>query len=257
MPRRSLLALAIFALPGAPAARAQSGEGIGKVSFVLEETRGEHGRAPALRFVFQSTDLNQCQTLEAALLTQRDTIFLGPFTSRALPGPCPPTATPAIGTRAIALSNGRYLLHVVNGGSRDLYSVDITAALISVRPLRPTEGSSVGDSLVMRVQRNTFSFSCGALKEGEPFCAGAVRAIASLSRISEVHVPSGARGWQAQMSGYWYNEPTKYFRYVGASDLANAEKVMRKQYQAVGAQTGYALAVATWDGKDVYVSSRP
>jgi hypothetical protein len=240
------------------ALQAQVPGGVGRVSFSLEEWRsGPAG--PGMRFVFQAEGVWSCSDIDAELQSEPSrlgtTIILGPFSSRPRPGPCPPTVTPAIGVRAITLGNGHWTLRVVNGTSSDEYAVEVTPVLIIVKPARAPTVSGAAYESELRVQRNSFALSCGALKDESSFCADVVRAIAGVSGIAELPVPSGAHGWQVQMNGYWYNEPTHYFSYTNDAALKTVVRLMRAKRKSVQSKTGFGLGLAFWDGQYFYAST--
>ena len=248
---KTLTAVALTLIALAAPLHARPSGTIGRVSFSLEDWRsGASG--PAMRFTFSAEGIWSCSEILAELRAEGSTIVLGPFSSRPRPGPCPPTVVPAVGTKAIALSPGKYTLRVVNGSASDEYAVEVTPALITVKPVRAATASGVAHESEMRIRKNSFALSCGALKEEQAFCTDVVRAIAGASGITEIAVPAGAHGWQVQMNGYWYNEPTHYFSYASDAALAEAERILTAKQKAVAPRTGFGLGLALWDGQYFY-----
>jgi hypothetical protein len=250
----SLTTVAVGLIAVASQLSAQPSGAIGRATFTLEDWRsGSSG--PGMRFTFQVEGIWSCSEIDAKLSADGSMIVLGPFTSRPRSGPCPPTVVPAIGTKAIALANGSYTLRVVNGTASDEYTVEITPALITVKPVRAASASAAAHESEMRIRKNSFALSCGSLKEEQAFCTDVVRATAGVNGVTEIAVPPGSHGWQVQMNGYWYNEPTHYYAYASDAALAEVERMLTAKRKAVAPRSGFGLGLAMWDGKYFYAST--
>ena len=241
---------------GAAAIAAQSGGAPGAVRFELSETRGAPGHAPAMRFAFQTVEIHQCATLEAALLVRGNIIVLGPFSLRALKGPCPPTVTPAFGSRTVSVANGRYVLSVLNGDT-GTYEVGVSDSLITVEATGAARGATAAHAASLRIQPNTFALTCGSPREEPTFCPGVVRSLGSVPGVTVMNVPSGVHGWQQQANGFWVNEPTRYFRFASEAALSAAEMLISASARSVPKNAGFGLAIAVWDGRDFSAQPGP
>jgi hypothetical protein len=226
---------------------AQSADAVGPVSFELSETRGAPGRAPVMRFVFETVEIHQCATLDVKLSVSGSAIVLGPFTARALTGPCPPTVTPAMGRKDVALANGSYSLSVVNRDT-STFRVEITDARIAITRVRASEMATLRYAAVMRIEPSTFALTCGSPRETADFCPGIVETLSGVAGITAIDVAAGVHGWQQQANGFWVNEPTRYFRYANATALTNAQGLLASRAYSLQKNSGYGLAIAIWDG---------
>ncbi len=226
---------------------AQSADAVGPVSFELSEMRGAPGRAPVMRFVYETVEIHQCATLDVTLSVSGGTIVLGPFTARALSGPCPPTVTPAMGRREVTLANGSYSLSVVNRDT-STFRVEVTDAHINITRVRASEMASLRYASTMRVQANTFALTCGSPRETADFCPGIVQELSGIAGITAIAVAADVHGWQQQANGFWVNEPTRYFRFANATALTNAQRLLASRAYSLQKGAGYGLAIAIWDG---------
>ena len=154
---------------------------------------------------------------------------------------------PATYRNTLPLSPGAYQLLVRNGSASDRHTLEVTGTSI-----RMTAGTStvsiVSSTLSWRIPVRSFAYLCGTTVETAWMCESFRDSLLRIPSLREFTFPdSGDAPYPAASTGYWHNDPAKYFSYVTEADYDSAGAMLKRYTrQVIGDRQGIGLSLVNW-----------
>jgi hypothetical protein len=154
---------------------------------------------------------------------------------------------PATLIRSLPLETGTYRLVVRNGDVEDWHTLEVSDASI-----RLTEGSTftsvVSTTLFWRVPPRSFAYLCGTTVEDAWIYQDFLDSLLAIPSVREFRFPaSGEIPYPTSSSGYWQNQPARYFTYANEADFDSAgTRLVRYTREVIRDKQGIGLELLNW-----------
>lgn len=225
----------------------------GPVIFRISEAYESYGteQDPVLYLTMQTEKIYGCCNFSiAADIDFTPDVITVSLREVIKPEICLTALGPALFREPFPVPPGTYTFTVRTADSTDTHTLVITDSSVVIRP-GSTGISRPDTTLLWRFPRRSFAAVLGTTTETAWMCEAFIDSLKGLPALREFHFPdSGLIPYPTVSSGYWHNEPARYFTYSSEANFDTAGAVLsRFSRSVIGTQQGIGFFLVNWRNK--------
>ncbi len=160
---------------------------------------------------------------------------------------------PATSSLFLDLSEGEYVLNIIQKGVTDKYKIMINDSSIITQTI-DAEFSKPDFPVFLRYPENSFAYLCGSTIADSSICTEFLDTLSSHLNLKNFSFPdSGKRSFPLASQGHYYDMPAKYFIYISETDFDKAEDILKDfTIKNIPKDSGIGISLINWKNKGFY-----